>query len=247
MFSSNASKLFCLTMLLAAIFYSGKSQSKTIRVNDTLTLNARLTQHDEFESGLSNWIVEQQPGGNVEISEGKMEITDASGCTVWFREKLSAPCMIEYDAMVIGKGGPHDRVSDLNCFWMALDPENQGNFFHPKKERKGKFSHYHSLRLYYVGVGGHNNSTTRFRRYPGDGTRPLLPEHDLTSEKYLITPNIVNRIRIIVYKNLVQYYLNDELFFSINDPAPYHSGYFGIRTVNNHMTVDDFRVYSITE
>ena len=76
---------------------------------------------------------------------------------------------------MISAGGKNDRVSDLNCFWMARDSRNPDDLF--AVHRTGKFADYNQLLCYYVGVGGNTNTTTRFRRYIGDAnTRPLLPQ-----------------------------------------------------------------------
>lgn len=129
---------------------------------------------------------------------------------------------------------------------MAKDPENPDALFANSEKRGGKFSNYDSLRLYYMGVGGHDNSKTRFRRYTGKGDRPLLPEHDLSEPKYLIKPNKVTKIKIIAYNGIIQYYRDGQCIVDFYDPNPYSSGYFGFRTVNNHMTIDNFRVFRLT-
>ena len=202
---------------------------------------------EDFAHNLSNWTAEQLPGGTVQVKNAKMDIDDFSGCTVWFNEKLHAPLMIEYEAVVVDTGGPNDRVSDLNCFWLAQDIHSPIDFFHHSKKRGGKFQNYHNMQLYYVGLGGHDNTKTRFRRYAGGGKRPCLPEHDLSGETYMITPNALNRIRIVVYNNRIQYYRNDQLIYDYIDDKPYSEGYFGIRTYKNHMTVDNFTVYQLQE
>lgn len=101
---------------------------------------------DDFRN-LDNWTVEQMPGGQVVAEGSRMIITDAKGCTVWFRTKLSAPLSIRYDALVRSSG----RVSDLNCFWMASDPQHPGDLFASLKKRSGAFVDYDALRTYYVG------------------------------------------------------------------------------------------------
>lgn len=176
----------------------------------------------------------------------KLEITDVAGCSIWFKKELQGPIMIQYDAVVIDERGPQDRVSDLNCFWMAKDPENPDDLFANSEKHGGKFSNYDSLRLYYMGVGGHDNSKTHFRRYLGNGDRPLLPEHDLTEPKYLQKPIMVTRIKIIAYNGIIQYYRDGQCIVDFYDPNPYGSGYSGLRAVNNHMTVDNFRVFRLT-
>ncbi|MGF1637856.1 MAG: DUF6250 domain-containing protein [Cyclobacteriaceae bacterium] len=114
-----------------------------------------------------------------------------------------------------------------------------------ENHRDGKFSQYDSLQLYYVGLGGHYNTKTRFRRYSGDGNKPLLPEHDLSDHETLILPNVQTKIRIIVYDQIIQYYKNGQLIFNYLDEQPYGSGHFGFRTVNNHMTIDNFKIYAL--
>ncbi|GAF01994.1 DUF6250 domain-containing protein [Saccharicrinis fermentans] len=212
---------------------------------NTLTVKTKLIVSDDFEAGIDHWSVEQMPGGKVFHNNGKLEIEDAKGCTVWYKYKQKGPIMIEYDTYVIKEDGPLDRASDLNCFWMANDPEYPSDFFKNGERRGGKFSNYDYLSLYYVGLGGHYNTKTRFRRYTGTGEKPLLPAHDLTDPKYLIKPNEVAKIRIIACDGIIQYYRNNELIFDYFDSDPYTSGYFGIRTVHNHMTVDNFKIYRL--
>lgn len=215
------------------------------KINDSINVERTLEYEDNFDSNLDNWIVEQMPGGNVRHSSGKMEIEDKAGCTIWFNKKLQAPLTITYEALVIDNGGPNDRASDLNCFWLASDPTETDYFFGSNTKRTGKFSDYDHLKLYYVGLGGHNNTKTRFRRYVGDGSKPLLPENDLSASEYLIVPNRMNKIKIVVYNGVVRYYRNEQLIFDFLDKDAYSSGYFGIRTVNNHMKIDNFKVYSL--
>ncbi len=190
----------------------------------------------------SNWIIEQQPKGTVIVSHGKMEIIDANGCTVWFKNKLEGNVKIEYDITNIDNNGPYDRVSDMNCFWMANDPKNPDDFFKDSEHRAGHFPNYHHLKLYYVGYGGHNNSKTRFRRYDGNIDRPLLPEHDLTDKKFMIVANKKMHIEILVKDGYTSFKRDGKIIFEINDKEPYTSGYFGFRTVENHMIIENFKV-----
>jgi len=75
-----------------------------------------------FDPALPQWRVEQGPGGSVRVEDGALVIDDANGCTVWLLEKLTAPVEISCDVTVVAKGGANDRVSDVNCFWMASEP-----------------------------------------------------------------------------------------------------------------------------
>lgn len=210
------------------------------------SIKANLIADDQFNNGISNWMIEQRDGGTVEISDGQMDIDDANGCTVWFKQKFEGNIVIEYDAVVLDKGGKNDRVSDLNCFWMASDTDNI-DFFANSTVRGGKFQNYHKLQLYYVGLGGHDNTKTRFRRYAGGGERPCLPEHDLSDKQFLITANQVNSIRLVVYNGTIQYHRNNQLIYDFKDEHPYTTGYFGIRTYKNHMLIDNFKVYQLID
>ncbi|NHE57820.1 DUF6250 domain-containing protein [Cyclobacterium plantarum] len=235
-----------LPLLISLTFSLVAQDSGYVTLNDSLVLKPSLVYSEAFND-LSHWIAEQQPGGKVVLNRGGMEIEDKAGCTVWFDQQLHQPVMIEFTATVIDEGGPQDRVSDLNCFWLATDPWHMDFFGDTIPRRAGKFSQYDSLKLYYVGLGGHNNTKTRFRRYTGNGQKPLLPAHDLSDEAYLIVPNLPNRIRIIVYNGTVQYWRNEQLIFNVYDASPYDSGYFAVRTVNNHLIIDEFNVYELSK
>lgn len=198
-----------------------------------------------FDANLTDWLVEQMPGGNVYAHDGALVIEDVGGCTVWYRHALTAPVEISYEAMVVMNDGPHDRLSDLNCFWMATDPA--GDLLHPANPRTGKFADYDSLALYYVGYGGNRNTTTRFRRYLGTGERPLLPGHDLTDPTHLLEPNRVYHIRLVARDGRAEYWRDGELVFAYDDPAPLTRGRFGFRTVNSHLVIRNFKVTTLTQ
>lgn len=193
--------------------------------------------------------VETQISDNeVQIKDGTLVINAVKGATVWFKEKLFAPLQIEYKAVVVDEGGPNDRVSDLNCFFMALDPFCPANLLNcPDSLRTGKFRDYHRLRTYYVGYGGNDNSSTRIRRYLGfSGERPMLTEHDLGYPE-LITPNDTLSVKITVKGNNINYSHDDKVIFKMNDTLPYHEGWFAFRTLRNHLRILDFKVSKIPD
>ena len=198
-----------------------------------------LLHSDDFSRDLSNWTVEQMPGGRVFVEDGRLIIEDAAGCTVWFNEVLQAPVRITYEVSVSGLA----RVSDLNCFWMATDPSLSGCLFDPAHKRTGQFSTYNTLRTYYVGYGGNNNSTTRFRRYPGDGTRPIEPANDLQTPEFLLRADHPYRIELVASNGKVQYIRDGEVIFDVLDPEPLAEGRFGFRTVNSRLEIRNVRVY----
>ncbi len=205
-----------------------------------LLLSGALLAADDFRHGQANWVVEQQPGGTVTAENGRLVINDAGGCTVWWREPLSAPVRITYTARVSSAA----RVSDLNCFWMATDPARPDDLFAEGHTRDGKFAGYDSLRTYYVGYGGNNNTTTRFRRYDGSGARPLLPQHDLSAPEFLLKPDHAYRIELVVTADgRVQFKRDGVMVFDWQDPEPLRRGWFGFRTVQSRIEISDFQVH----
>src|SRR5690606_36239314 len=151
----------------------------------TCTLFPYPTLFRSFTPALRDFIVEQMPGGRVSVADGALIIEDVAGCTVWYRPRLKAPVEISYEATVVMQDGPFDRLSDLNCFWMADFPGEPAGLPGSTGKRTGRFAEYDALATYYVGYGGNYNSTTRFRRYAGTGAKPLLPEHDLADPAHL--------------------------------------------------------------
>jgi hypothetical protein len=202
---------------------------------------AELLFTDDFAT-LENWRAEVEAPGVIQVQDGVLSIDVPAGCTLWFLRELTGPVSIEYQAKMIQSGGPNDRVSDLNCFWMAADSRSLGDLI--ATHRSGKFPDYDQLRTYYVGQGGNGNTTTRFRRYIGQkDLRPLLPEHDLKAPAYLLSPNVAQTIHLVAAGNRIQYLRDGRLIFNFHDPKPYTRGYFGFRTTYSHVELRHFRVY----
>jgi len=201
---------------------------------------AKLQYSDNFSKDLSNWIVEfEQPeSSTIKLIDNKLDLSSSRGATVWFDQKLSGNLMITYNATLVDAGGKNDRVSDLNAFWMASEPGKERPFGHD-----GRFESYDKLNLYYAGVGGHNNKFTRFRKYHSTGEKPVLKEYNDAS--HLLLGNKIYKIKIIVNNGLIQYYLNDELYWELKDEIPYKEGYFGFRTTISHQQFSNFKVYQL--
>jgi hypothetical protein len=199
---------------------------------------------EDFRGGLARWTSELEKPGKVETRGGVLTVDVPAGCTLWFRPELHGAVMIQYQARMVKAGGPNDRVSDLNAFWMATDARSPDDLF--ATSRSGQFSDYNQLRAYYAGQGGNSNTTTRFRRYIGDAAdRPLLPEHDLRSAGVLLQPNVWQTVQLVALGNRIQYYRDGRLIFDFSDPAPYTHGRFGFRTTASHVQLRNFRVYRI--
>ena len=204
---------------------------------------AGLLQQDDFQDSLAGWTVESERPARVAATGGILDIDTPAGLTLWRRSELQGPILIEYEAEAVSEGGPNDRVSDLNCFWMATDP---GSAAGPVGRRTGAFTDYNSLRTYYVGLGGNGNTTTRFRRYVASTTeRPLLSENDRSAAARSAASEPVSAVRIVADGSLIQYFRDDRKVFEYTDAQPYTHGWFGIRTTQSHLRIRHFRVYRL--
>ncbi|MFT4046317.1 MAG: DUF6250 domain-containing protein [Solimonas sp.] len=204
----------------------------------------RELYRDDFRHGLAQWVVEAEQPGTISAANGVLDIDVPRGLSLWFRAELSGPLKISYTATMVSAGGANDRVSDLNCFWMATDPRTSGDFF--ARLRSGAFADYDALKTYYVGLGGNHNTTTRFRRYIGKaGDRPMLPQNDLSGRDVLLEPNRTQTITLIADGRRIAYERDGRRLFDYDDPAPYTRGHFALRTVQSHLRIRDFRVYAL--
>ena len=197
---------------------------------------------DDFRRGLGQWRVEAEAPARVTAHQGLLDIDAPAGVTLWFLPRLEGRIAIEYEAKAVFAGGAHDRVSDLNCFWMAQDPAaSEGNALaHP---RSGKFEDYDELQTYYVGLGGNGNSTTRFRRYVGTrGVRPLLPENDRRGAEDMLTANRWQRIRLTADGGRIGFCRDGRQLFAFDDPHPLTGGHFALRTTASHLRLRHFTV-----
>ena len=237
-FNINLTIIFCFLSIINISYAKCCSKDTICSVKQFTKVD--LLYQDNFENGMDRWIAEtpESEFSKIEIVDGNLVVDVDYGATVWFKKKLSENILIEYNRKVIMKNGHNDRLSDLNQFWMATDPRRANVF-----TRSGKFSQYDSLRLYYAGIGGNTNSTTRFRKYRGNGERMLL--FDLQDKHHLLQPNKDYFIQIVVYKGTTKLFVDSELYFSFTDKKPLIEGYFGFRTVKSHQEMDDFRVYSL--
>ena len=73
----------------------------------------------------------------------------------------------------------------------------------------------------------------------------MLPEHDLRGQEFMLRYNAPIKIQVVACGSVIQYIRDREIVFDFRDPAPFTSGWFGFRTVRNHMTIDKFRVYRL--
>lgn len=198
-----------------------------------------LLHQDDFDGALTGYVSEyaRKPGNVVANRDGRLLIDVDSGATVWLDKPLSGNLLIAYTRRVVMDGGPNDRLSDLNQFWMARDPARETLF-----TRSGKFEDYDDLELYYAGMGGNGNTTTRLRRY-ADGKRELVAER--LGRDFLLEPNRDYRIEIAVRDGCTRMRVDGRDLFTYYDPRPLRHGYVGFRTTWSRQTIDGLTIHQI--
>ena len=218
-----------------------------------ITLGMNMNAQDNQVSGLNArqfhkyWKVESEsPDYKVTFIGDTAEIVSPKGLTLWRKEKMNGRVTIEYDAcVVVEKEG--DRLSDLNCFWMASDPAYPDNIWKREKWRNGIFLNCYSLQLYYMGYGGNYNSTTRFRRYDGNEAgitdpkvRPAIWK-EYTDADHLLKANHWYHIKITNEDNRISYYIDGKQLVDFRDAEPLTEGWFGFRTTLSRTRITNFR------
>lgn len=197
----------------------------------------------------SLWTLEaEDSGARVTWDGNTADIVSPRGTTLWFNQKMEGNVTIEYEAKVVVDDSQTEwnRLSDLNCFWMASEP-TASSVFKNLKKRGGTFLNSYQLQLYYMGFGGNHNTTTRFRRYNGD-KRGVTDEtfrpdiiNEYTDPDHLLKPNHWYDIRLEAIDGRVRYFIDGELLVDWLDPQPLTSGWFGFRTTLSHTQLRNFK------
>ncbi len=186
------------------------------------------------------WIaeVEQPAQSRLYTREQRLWLDSRAGMTVWLNRRLSGAYRIEYQREVFAarEGDANARLSDLNQFWAARDPRQRRVF-----TRSGALAEYDALSLYYVGMGGNGNTTTRFRRYDGKGQRLLLGEY--ADPAHLLQAGRRYRIRIDVAPDATSFHVDGQRWFEHRGPV--EEGYFGFRSTWSRQAISEFRITAL--
>jgi rhamnogalacturonan endolyase len=201
----------------------------------------RLVFSDDFTQGLDGktWVAEiaPKPGSSVRVEGGRLVLDTVGGVTVWLNRRLGGDLLIEYRRRVVVQGGPNDRLSDVNQFWMATAPDGGSPL-----GRDGVFESYDDLSLYYVGIGGNGNTSTRLRKY-GGGQRVLLQER--LDAGHLLEPNHDYLVQTLVKSGRSAVYVDGRLFFEFRDAKPLKDGWFGLRSTWSRQEIGGVRIYAL--
>ncbi|WP_195763478.1 exo-rhamnogalacturonan lyase family protein [Duganella guangzhouensis] len=191
-----------------------------------------LARDDFTRFDPQSWAVEDEAGQAATAAyteHGALILNAPRGLTVWLRQQLLGHYEISFTRTVFSDA----RLSDLNFFWEAQLPQGF--------TQSGKFEDYDKLRMFYAGIGGNTNTTSRFRYYDGN-ERKLLQEY--LAPDYLLKANRPYRIRIVVDARGTRLYVDDKEYFSATGPLV-GGGYFGFRTTLSRQKVEQFRVRRI--
>ncbi len=205
------------------------------------------------EGMTSKWVVENQRGAPVTLQDnGVVDVVASGGITMWYDKKFKGEYQISYSVKFVMEGGPHDRLSDLNCFWGAVDPKYPKDFWKQSEFREGDFANYSPLDLFYVGYGGNRNRTTRFRRYDGKWDGIDREKNRAVINEYLDPADLLKlgewmNVVITVKDGHTTYSMNGKQL--VNHPLAegQDEGYFGIRLVRNHILLTNFKVKVFTK
>jgi hypothetical protein len=195
----------------------------------------KLLVQDDFRSfDRRRWRVEAEQGDPrevVTVRDGALLLDTRGGLTVWLAQPLDGHYEIAYTCTPLDEGKAGDRLSDMNMFWQAK----------VTAPLSGKLADYDRVPMFYAGIGGNHNTTTRFRRYDGSGERILLQEY--TDSPYLLKANHPYRVRIVVDGEGTRLYVDGVQYFTSRQRLG--AGLFGFRTTQSRQRITDFAVYSL--
>lgn len=213
---------------------------------------------DDFRAGLAQWRLEAQDArAEVAARDGMLDVQTPAGVTLWWRERLSGDYRVSFTVTALPApptaGALAGRVSDLNMFWNATEPEGT-----EPRPRSGAFAAYDGLRLYYAGFGANGNRSTRLRRYTGTGQRLLLDgwadateaepadrQGAMTDATRLVAGEALavelwSRAPTVGDPVHLRWFARGRELFNRADTAPLLSGWFGLRTTASRLQVRDF-------
>ena len=211
-------------------------------------LNSVMLYAQHENTSVQQWKIEDESRALQMIERADtVELIVPGGLTMWYQQRLTGDYEINYRICMVMKGGKYDRLSDLNCFWAANDPKHPDDLFARSQWRNGVFKNYNTLNLFYVGYGGNDNTTTRFRRYYGQfydvdeaRIKPLIKEY--TDPVHLLKPNQWYYIQIRVQDNCTTFLVDGEELFRLPLEAGAGDGHFGLRLLQNHVRFTNFRI-----
>ena len=199
------------------------------------------------------------------------------GATIWLDHHFKGAKLFRYKVHL-----PEDSLHlpsalitprDVNVFWHASDPvtPNSRSARLDRKRYTGQFSSYNKQKGYYASMGGANNTTTRFRRYPRSIQDDYV-DHIYLNDKdgqaeFLLEPGKTYQVELLATNRFVQYVVDGKLVYELDYQleqqiqnerdgrtemqtvsksfTPYLEGWFGFRLLKSHHVFSDFEVFDV--
>jgi len=245
--------IIIVTSCCPPIWSKMKKRAEVDLVARTAKDGLHILASDNFINGYQNWIAEAS--GNCKLVYSAvdtcLDIKSSEGLTLWYKAPFEGDIRIRYEVCAVDQGESLDRVSNLDCYWMASDPVFPDSISKRMNFRKGASGRNYSLQLYCMSFGGKSNTVTNFRRFDGkyDAFHNEMKRPDILLEykdpSNLIQPNHWYTIEVRVQMGHVQYMLDGRTLVDYVDSTPLKRGWFGIRTNENHMRVRKFVAYQL--
>ena len=212
---------------------------------DDSYVKTEILYQSTFDTDLSDWILEPSPKNDhqAEIVDGTLLLATKGGQTCWLDRRFDGNIAVEYHVTVPSEGYPHTRVSDINQYFMAVDPDSpEAESPTPTTKYSGP-DYYKKFRMYYCGMGVYNNQYTGFRRCDGNGEYPLVEE--CSRPACLIPADTVCFVECIRFSDRVTFKLNDSVVIDYRDQQAFELGFFGFRNYKSAKLIHDITVYRL--
>ena len=222
-------------LIAAAIIFSSCAAPEKSKEKLPYTVGEILLS-DDFSGNSATWEAE---GQSPELVDGKMVIDTNSFAAVWLKPALLGNIVIEYDVTVLSQNSSDKTQCSFGCFAMASDPADTKNFFAGSKERAGTLSGYDNLNLYYYYLSCDSKNSAKFMKY-SNGKHESIGTSAESS--YKISPDKKYHVKLLFFKNTIEFYLNDRRLLKYEGSSPYTEGNFGFTALVCKIAVDNFSI-----
>ena len=246
MSSTASSRTFASVLALLGVLLAGCGQEPATNpappVPAPSPIDPKLLFHDDFDSGLSQWHIEAEQPGRISAANGVLDIDVPAGVTLWFKPRLEGPLTIEFEATAVDEGGPNDKVSDLNVFWMANNTDGRQPVF--ARARSGavrRVQRSADVLRRPRRQSQHDDALSPLHRRPGAPAACALAT-TLRTTQYMLVPNKPQTIRLVANGKVIEYWRDGTRIFHMEDAAPYENGWFALRTTFSHLRIEHLRI-----
>ncbi len=171
-------------------------------------------------------------------ADGALTFRHRSNCVL--RPRFDGPLAIDFTAEPVPDPEHFSaHVTDAIFLWMLDKPGDDVPAFLAALP-DAELARLLPLNLYWVDVGGTNNTTTRLRRNPG---RRLVRQ--FTDRHHLLARGKRYAVSLVQYGEFAEFWVDNRLWVRSWDPAPLRSGHAGFRAFVTDLTIRDLQVHRI--